>query len=1072
MQKVAILLLCLCFYLNKVVAQTSRPWDKPAHLKSCSIYITADLFTATTFIEMEFYNAGDSEIEGLYTFQLHPGQVITALQLDLNGKYRDGSIEERWKAQNTYNSIVGKRIDPALLQMHGLNDYSLRVYPIPAKGSRKVTITIQQLLKPTTSALTYSLPLNRKDTTSQFNVAIKVYNTENRPFVNKGLVQGLFLLQGTSFYLSQQEQNFRLDGNIAFSIPINNAAPFLCTKQVGNKIHFALRTKPKQDYQSPIVPKQIAVYWDASASSEKRNVEKEITFLKQYISYYKIEHLVLIPFSYKPLDTASFTLNNSNSNHWISYLRSLEYDGGTQLGSLDMSGVKADVVLLFSDGINTYGKSFPKTGKASVYSVHAARNANTAVLSTIVGSSGGSLIDLTKLSMGEAIQVAGKEQIQLLHIQSTSGKTIINQQWVDTTLQQLTVVGIAYGGIDTLLLTYGNNSREATTEAVRINTLQHCENSAIDRIPLLYEFDKTIRFLDWYSMVGFGKKHKVVTPNTSFIVLERVEDYVNYDIEPPAELKEECEKLINVKQNRVDRWKLYQEWNAFNMLQGVVASYNQRIQWWDRTASPIRLLSSNSIAGGSKEKSDADAVNLLSNALSGKVSGLSITNNNALEEVVVTGYGMSRRQGLSYSVTTIRKQDISSAATSVEQALAGRVAGVEVNNANNGLAGGTATIRIRGAASVTNNRQPLFVLDGIPVSGDINHLVNVHDIERIEVLKDAAATALYGSQGANGVILIVTKRGRDTRYQYSTIPYKLKNMEDVEYLQELKAARKNEKLHTYQKLQQYYGNGAGFYFDVAQHFFDIGLYEEALHILTNAAEYADGDVQVLTAIGYTLESWKEYAAAATIYEEVMKRSNDDIQAYRNLAWAYYRLGNYQKAIDLLYETIMKSWEQQEYAVKEAKATLLNELNAIIAVHKGQLDISKIDTSLIKPLPVDLRIVVDGNKTNSYNFVSVVEPGGVIANGYYYDGNSKNKGRMLQVGYYTSYPAEYEIKAAVKGKYMVRVHYNDYNGQRKDIPTFMRVMTFKNFGKEGQSIQIENVIMDNQSGVVDIAEIKY
>ncbi|ANE52427.1 TonB-dependent receptor plug domain-containing protein [Flavisolibacter tropicus] len=1072
MQKVVVLLLCLCIHFSKAVAQTNRPWDKLAHLKRCSILITADLFTATTFIEMEFYNSGDSEIEGLYTFCLHPDQVITALQLDLNGKYRDGSIEERWKAQNAYNRIVGKRIDPALLQMNGLNEYSLRVYPIPAKSSRKITMTIQQLLKPTASTLTYSLPLNRKDTTSQFNIAIKVYNTENRPFVNNGLLQGLFLPQGTSFYLNQQEQNFRLDGNIAFNIPLSQTAPFLCTKQMGNETYFALRSKPKQEYQNTITPEHIVVYWDASASSEKRNIEKEITFLKQYIGYYKVKDLTLIPFSYKPLDTASFTMNGANSNRWISYLRSLEYDGGTQLGSLDMSTIKADAVLLFSDGINTYGKSLPKTGKARIYSVHAAHNANMTVLNTIVGSSGGSLIDLTKLSMSEAIQVAGKEQIQLLDIQSVSGKTIINQQWVDTALQQLTVAGVAYGGIDTLLLAYGNNSREATIERVQVNTQQHCESSAIDRIPLLYEFDKMIRSLDWYKMVGYGKKHKVVTPNTSFIVLERVEDYVNYDIEPPAELKEECEKLIYVKQNRIDRWKLYQEWNAFNMLQGVVASYNQRIQWWDKTASPIRLLSPNTTVAGNKEKSDADASNSLSNALSGKVSGLSITNGNALEEVVVTSYGMSRRRDVSYSVTTIRQQDIFSSVTSVEQALAGRVAGLEVTNSNNGLAGDAATIRIRGAASITNNRQPLFVLDGIPIAGNINHLVNVHDIERIEVLKDAAATALYGSQGANGVIVIVTKKGKDTRYQYNATPYKLKNREDLEYLQELKAARKNEKLQTYHQLQQYYGNGVGFYFDVAQHFFEIGMHHDAIHVLTNAAEYADGDVQVLTAIEYTLEAWKEYAAAVTIYEEVMKQSENDIQAYRNLAWAYYQQGSYQKAVNLLYETIMKSWEQQEYAVKETKATLLNEMNAIIAIHKERLDISKIDTSLIKPLPVDLRIVVNGNKTYYYHNVSVVEPGGAIAYGYYYDGNSKSRGSILQSGYYAYYPTEYNSKTAAKGKYTVRVQYYDYYGQRKDIPAIIRVMAFKNFGKEGQTIQIENVIMDNQNGVVDIAEIKY
>ncbi len=66
--------------------------------------------------------------------------MITAFQLGLNGKYRNGSIEEKWKAANAYNRIVGKRIDPALLVMEYADHYSLRIYPVPAKGSRKITI--------------------------------------------------------------------------------------------------------------------------------------------------------------------------------------------------------------------------------------------------------------------------------------------------------------------------------------------------------------------------------------------------------------------------------------------------------------------------------------------------------------------------------------------------------------------------------------------------------------------------------------------------------------------------------------------------------------------------------------------------------------------------------------------------------------------------------------------------------------------------------------------------------------------------------------------------------------------
>jgi len=99
-----ILVLCLLLFNAKQVFPQQK-WDRPIQLKSCAIDIKSDMFTATTFMEMVFYNPNNQEIEGLHRFELKPGQVITAFQLDLNGKYRDGSIEEKWKATNTYNTI-------------------------------------------------------------------------------------------------------------------------------------------------------------------------------------------------------------------------------------------------------------------------------------------------------------------------------------------------------------------------------------------------------------------------------------------------------------------------------------------------------------------------------------------------------------------------------------------------------------------------------------------------------------------------------------------------------------------------------------------------------------------------------------------------------------------------------------------------------------------------------------------------------------------------------------------------------------------------------------------------------
>ncbi|WP_274185661.1 TonB-dependent receptor [Flavivirga sp. 57AJ16] len=139
----------------------------------------------------------------------------------------------------------------------------------------------------------------------------------------------------------------------------------------------------------------------------------------------------------------------------------------------------------------------------------------------------------------------------------------------------------------------------------------------------------------------------------------------------------------------------------------------------------------------------------------------------ALEEVVLIGYGTQRKSDVTGAVGTVSGEKLKErSATSLNEALAGRISGVQVNT-NSGRPGGRSNVRIRGFSSINSSNNPLYVIDGVQLpQGDqaqfstaIDYL-NPSDIASIEVLKDASSTAIYGSRGANGVILITTKRGK------------------------------------------------------------------------------------------------------------------------------------------------------------------------------------------------------------------------------------------------------------------------------------------------------------------------
>ncbi|SFR84091.1 TonB-linked outer membrane protein, SusC/RagA family [Maribacter stanieri] len=151
----------------------------------------------------------------------------------------------------------------------------------------------------------------------------------------------------------------------------------------------------------------------------------------------------------------------------------------------------------------------------------------------------------------------------------------------------------------------------------------------------------------------------------------------------------------------------------------------------------------------------------------------------ALDEIVVVGYGTQKKSDLTGSVSSLKSEDLNPGANaSVDQMMLGRAAGVQINQSSSAPGGGLS-IRIRGASSLNASNEPLYVVDGFPIDNSPNltsggaaevsenqspnnplNSLNPADIESIEILKDASATAIYGSRGANGVVMITTKKGK------------------------------------------------------------------------------------------------------------------------------------------------------------------------------------------------------------------------------------------------------------------------------------------------------------------------
>jgi TonB-linked SusC/RagA family outer membrane protein len=177
----------------------------------------------------------------------------------------------------------------------------------------------------------------------------------------------------------------------------------------------------------------------------------------------------------------------------------------------------------------------------------------------------------------------------------------------------------------------------------------------------------------------------------------------------------------------------------------------------------------------------------------------------ALNDVVVIGYGSQQRGAVTTAISTVSSKSIENQQlTSFDQAIAGQAAGVQVSQVT-GTPGGGVTIRVRGTGSISAGNEPLYVIDGFPIEGsynrDMNPLstLNPNDIESIQILKDAAAAAIYGSRGSNGVVIVTTRHGKpgkpriqfDSYYGLQQVAHKIDMLDAAQYAAYNTEARNN-----------------------------------------------------------------------------------------------------------------------------------------------------------------------------------------------------------------------------------------------------------------------------------------
>ena len=562
----------------------------PMVLQDLSIDILVIGQTAVTTMEMTFYNPNTRVMEGEFQFPLADGQQVSRFALDINGKMREGVVVDKALGRKAFEDIVRRGIDPGLLEKTEGNNFKARVYPMPAKGTRRVLIAFEQELHERNGQDYYFLPITANVTLKNFKVRTEVVSR----FVKADIQNSLQLdfKQARNSYISEvSQQNFALNQNIALTFPkIEKPQTISATK--GNKTYcYGNITLATAQPKNRPTPKEIGLLWDASHSAANRDRAKEFAFLESYFKEVKDVKVILSSFNIRSDKPLTFEVKNGNWQVLKSHLESLQYDGATDGNAINFS-LKADELLLFSDGIFNFGskefsvKEVVKQAKTPITVVNASAVANTPKMQYLANATGGSFIDLTTLSTEQALKAAQTVPFQLLDIEVKNGKVakIFPQKGTAISKGNFTLAGELQTKEATLVLSFGYPKNVILQKEIHLAANPDASESEFDLLRRIWA-EKQIAQLEregaeQKQIDAVGREYGIVTEGNSLIVLETVEDYVRYRITPPKELQMEYSKrLANQEKQKED--------SAKRILENVIAQSAEQSKWWN-TQYPLK----------------------------------------------------------------------------------------------------------------------------------------------------------------------------------------------------------------------------------------------------------------------------------------------------------------------------------------------------------------------------------------------------------------------------------------------------------------------------------------------------
>ena len=585
--------------------------DQPVRLQSLKVDVEVAAGVAETRVQMEFFNPNPRVLEGKLQFPLAAGQVVSGFALDVDGQLRDAVPVEKARAEQVFEDITRRRVDPGLLQTTLGNNYELRIYPLNPGKTRTVVLHLVEA-----APARLLLPLGYARSVARLDVSIRYASATLRPEIDNGNTLGLRFERdpsgGFSARTSLADAALPSDA-LRVHVPgsSGNGAE-ITTEERNGETYFAL-TLPVADRAAPRpVPHSVQIVWDASGSGAARQIDREFALLDAYFRRAGNTEVTLVRVADVAFPAERFSVRQGDWSALRKALQATVYDGASNLGAVRHDGVSAEAIW-FSDGLANYGAPWRLSFPVPVYAVDSAASGDPAALRALAEASGGRSIDLQSLTHEQAAAMLLTRGTQLVDISAIGAKTVVSESR-DAVAGRLVLAGVLTARNAELTLRLRGSDGSVTSRVVRIDARQNASRLAAVQWARL-----TLASLEGEARTNkvrireLGRRFGIATRETSLLVLERVDDYVRHEIEPPPALREAYDRLAATTQ------KSRAQTDAARLAL-VVQRFEQRVSWWNRDfpkdepKAPLEIAKSatrgavGQAQDARRERSDADAL--------------------------------------------------------------------------------------------------------------------------------------------------------------------------------------------------------------------------------------------------------------------------------------------------------------------------------------------------------------------------------------------------------------------------------------------------------------------------------